>query len=87
MSLTFRLNYVTLLEDVLSSSECSIVAVLTNSISVVVASSSVLSVISVTVGSCDVFYVVFPNSTFLKSVSQACAYQFSWVALTCGSGR
>ena len=87
LSLTSRLNDVTLSEDVLSPSEFSTVLVLTTSFSVVVASSFVLSVISVTVASSGVFSVVFPNITPRKSVSQACAYQSLWVVSTSMSGR
>ena len=75
----------TLSADVLSPSEFSIVAVLATSFSIVVASSSVLSVIFVTVASSVEVSVSVPNRTSPNSVSQACAYQSLWVLLTSGS--
>ena len=80
--MTYRLNDVTLSEDVLSPLEFSSIAVLATSFSVVVASSSVLSVISVIVASSIEFSVGVPNRAHPNSVSQACAYQTLWVVLT-----
>ena len=87
LSLTSRLNDVTLSGDVLSPSEFSTVVVLTTSFPVVVALSSVLSVVSVIVASSDDFFVGVPIRTSPNSISQACASQSLWIVLTSGSGR
>ena len=83
LSLTSKLNDVLSSEDVLSIVVLSSAVVITVSWSVVFPSSVRISVI---VASSVLFSVGAPNRTSPNSVSQACAYQSSWVVLTSGSG-